>query len=107
MNKYITETITRCRKLREEDQLFMVDRYNVNFYYDEIHDGNRRYYLLIIAEFDGIEVISRPISEKKLYVRKENENTYGEFWQMLHNKDILNRLMNYQNNTVIRKGVLA
>jgi hypothetical protein len=90
----------------------MVDKYNVNFYYDEIHDGDRRWYLLIIDEFDGIEATARPVGKKTLYVRKENENTYGDMWQRLHDKDFIYKLITrLHNNSNIEswmiKGVLA
>lgn len=107
MNKYITETITRRRKLREEDQFFMVGRFNVTFNMDETCGKKCRYYLVNIVEFDGIETTARPLDNRFLYIVKENENTYTDVWQMLHNADIVNRLMCNLDNTIIRKGDLA
>ena len=88
MNKWVTDMVPRRRKLRESDQVFEVGKYNVVFYFDEYKDGDSEYYLLHIYEFDG----DTHIGSRRLYVFKENEDTYGEMWKSLHNETRVDEL---------------
>ena len=94
MNMYITEMVPRKRKLKEEDQVLMVGRYNVSFYFDEYLQGGKAYYLLKIEEFDGIEQDAKFVQSRILWITKGTEDTYGIVWQLLHDKNLLGRLMN-------------
>lgn len=78
---YITEYVPKRRKLREEDQVFEVGKYNVNFYFDPYKDGDRDFFLLKIEEFEGDTFVK----SRTLYVLKETEDSYGEMWMGLHN----------------------
>ena len=91
MKHYITETIEIRRKLKEQDQMFYVGDYNVDFYFDEYldHASGKEFYLLIISEFNGDELVKK----KSLYIHKEDEETYSRAWQNLHDEGMLKLLM--------------
>ena len=81
MNMYVTKYVPQRRKLREEDQIFEVGKYNIAFYFDTYKEGDREYYLLKIEQFEG----DKFIKSRTLYILNEIENSYGEMWESLHN----------------------
>ena len=92
---YVTKKV-RC-KLKEEDQCFEVGDYNVGFYWDPYLGKGKEYYGLKIEKFIGDTVIA----DKWLYVLKENQNTYPNAWEKLHDELVLSQLIRKAKNSKV------
>lgn len=86
----ITETVTR--EATEKDQFFMVGRYNVNFYLQPCVNCTTgdEYYLLILEKFTRLDKLC---AKKTIYVKKKDDDSYGNVWNALHSEEVLDQLM--------------
>lgn len=96
----VKKTITVYKELTENDQVFEVDDFNVCMYFDTHHDDGKEYYLLQLQQFDGNDILQ----SNSLYILKESEDTCGQVWEKLHNRDVLCSLVRQKKYARIKGG---